>query len=451
MLGAGVSELHRYTNFQDIMRRRAGSAGVGGMWPCRDGLIELSVSTDKHWAGLVQLLGIPPQLTDPALTDPAIRQERAGEIMAIAGPAILSMGREDFVAQAQQLGVPCSLINTGGAVRPGPAAAQPQLLVRMPLAGLGEFDVPGQPFLSSQPLLAQYRRPAPRLGEHDPVAIASEWRSAERPQPPAARPLSGIKVISFGMVIAGAVCATMLAELGADVIKIESPAMPDSVRRIRMADPAVHEPSGAPTSAMFASYNRSVRSLALDMKQPESVDLVLRLAREADVVIENFGPGVVERWGLGYEKIAAVNPEIVMLSQTGFGQTGPRSHYLAYASTVFSFAGLTQIWGQSHPTAHDYPSAAHGLFAILAALARARPYRPGHPHRPSPGRGRGGDRRPCCSITSSMGTNPAKTRHPGWWSRVSATTAGWPSNQKTRATGSGWPRWSARLAATTTP
>ena len=99
------------------------------------------------------------------------------------------------------------------------------------------------------------------------------------------------------MVIAGAVCATMLAELGADVIKVESPAMPDSVRRIRMADPAVHEPSGAPTSAMFASYNRSVRSLALDMKQPESVDLVLRLARQADVVIENFSPGVVERWG----------------------------------------------------------------------------------------------------------------------------------------------------------
>jgi crotonobetainyl-CoA:carnitine CoA-transferase CaiB-like acyl-CoA transferase len=369
VLGASVYELHRYTNFQDIMRRRAGAAGVGGMWPCRDGLIEFSVSTDKHWAGLLQLLGRPPQLSDPALADPAVRQERAGEIMAVAGPAILGMGREDFVARAQQLGVPCSLINTVGQFAHDRQPRSRGFFVHMPLAGLGEFDVPGQPFLSSQPLLAQYRRPAPRLGEHDPAAIASEWRSAERPQSPAARPLSGIKVISFGMVIAGAVCATMLAELGADVIKVESPAMPDSVRRIRMADPAVHEPSGAPTSAMFASYNRSVRSLALDMKQPESVDLVLRLARQADVVIENFSPGVVERWGLGYDKIAAVNPQIVMLSQTGFGQTGPRSHYLAYASTVFSFVGLTQIWGQSHPTAHDYPSAAHGLFAILAALA----------------------------------------------------------------------------------
>jgi crotonobetainyl-CoA:carnitine CoA-transferase CaiB-like acyl-CoA transferase len=121
---------------------------------------------------------------------------------------------------------------------------------------------------------------------------------------------------------------------------------------------------------MFANFNRSVRSLALDMKQPESVDLVLRLAAEADVVLENFGPDVLERWGIGYEKIAAVNPRIVMLSQTGFGHGGgPRSHYLAYAAMIFSFTGLTHIWGRSHGNHFDYTAAAHGLFAILAALA----------------------------------------------------------------------------------
>ena len=171
------------------------------------------------------------------------------------------------------------------------------------------------------------------------------------------------------MVIAGAVCATALAELGADVIKIESPTVPDTTRRLRLGEAAVHEPSGMDTSPMFANFNRSVRSLALDMKQPESIDLVLRLASVADVVLENFGPDVLERWGIGYEKIAAVNPRIVMLSQTGFGHTGPRSHYLAYGATVSSFTGLAQIWGRSHGTHLDYPAVAHGLFAILAALA----------------------------------------------------------------------------------
>ena len=171
------------------------------------------------------------------------------------------------------------------------------------------------------------------------------------------------------MVIAGALGGTALAELGADVIKIESPTVPDTTRRLRQGGPAVHEPSGVETSPAFANFNRSVRSLALDMKQPESVDLVLRLARVADVVLENYGPDVLERWGIGYEKIAAVNPRIVMLSQTGFGHTGPRSHYLAYGATIFSFMGLAQIWGCSHGTHLDYPAMAHGLFAILAALA----------------------------------------------------------------------------------
>jgi crotonobetainyl-CoA:carnitine CoA-transferase CaiB-like acyl-CoA transferase len=369
VLGSSLYELHRYTNFQDIMRRRDRITGVGGMWPCRDGLVEFAASTEKHWAGFVRLLGSPPELSDPALADPAVRQQRAEEIMAVVGPAILAMSREEFVGRGQELSVPCSLVNTVGQFAEDPQLRSRGFLVRQPLAGLGEFDVPGKPFGSGQPLLAQYRRPAPRLGEHDPAAIAREWRSAGRPQPRPVSPLSGLKVISFGMVIAGAVCATLLAELGADVVKIESPTVPDSVRRIRMGDPAIAEPSGAPTSPMFASYNRSVRSLALDMKQPESVDLILRMVSVADVVIENFGPDVLERWGIGYEKIAAVNPRIVMLSQSGFGHTGPRSHYLAYASTVFSFVGLTQIWGQSHPTASDYPAAAHGLFAILAALA----------------------------------------------------------------------------------
>ena len=124
------------------------------------------------------------------------------------------------------------------------------------------------------------------------------------------------------MVIAGALCATALAELGADVIKIESPTVPDMTRKLRLVESAIYEPSGVETSPVFANFNRSVRSLALDMKQPESVDLVLRLVSVADVVIENYGPDVLERWGIGYDKLSAANPRIVMLSQPGFGHVG---------------------------------------------------------------------------------------------------------------------------------
>jgi crotonobetainyl-CoA:carnitine CoA-transferase CaiB-like acyl-CoA transferase len=371
-LGSYLFELHRYTNFQEVTPRREGHPGVGGIWPCRDGLVEFAVTTDKHWAGFLQLLGNPPELSDPTFADPSARMQHPEEIVAVIGPIIAAMSREDFVGRGQELSVPCSLVNTVGQFTQDKQPRSRGFFVRQPLAGLGEVDMPGQPFLSTQPLLAQYRRPAPRLGEHDPAAIAAEWRAAARPEPAPARPLSGIKVVSFGMVIAGAVCATALAELGADVIKIESPAVPDTTRRLRMGEPPVHEPSGADTAAMFANFNRSVRSLALDMKQPESVDLVLRLVSVADVVIENYGPDVLERWGIGYEKLAAVNPRIVMLSQTGFGHGGgPRSHYLAYGATIFSFVGLTKWWGRpgGHGTHFDFPAMAHGLFAVLAALA----------------------------------------------------------------------------------
>ena len=188
--------------------------------------------------------------------------------------------------------------------------------------------------------------------------------------------------------------------------------------------PAVHEPSGVETSPAFANFNRSVRSLALDMKQPESVDLVLRLASVADVVLENYGPDVLERWGVGYEKIAAVNPQIVMLSQTGFGHgSGPRSHYLAYGATVFSFMGITQIWGQSHSTHFDYLAAART--ACSPSWPRSRPatgpgWAPTSTRPRSGWAGRSWAR--CCWITWSTGTNPARTRRPAWWSAVSATT-----------------------------
>ncbi len=176
-LTAGVPELFRYTNFGEIARRSK-MPGVAGIWPCRDGLVEFVTVTDKQWSGFVRLLGSPAELADPALTDPVVRQERAEELMAAIAPMIAAMDREDFVSRGQALSVPCSLVNTVGQFT---ADAQPRsrgFFVRQPVAGLGEFDVPGQPFVSTEPLLAQYRRPAPRLGEHDAAAIAREWRAA---------------------------------------------------------------------------------------------------------------------------------------------------------------------------------------------------------------------------------------------------------------------------------
>lgn len=364
-------DIYSYTNGSRIGRRRprTGQYSGGGSWECRDGVIEFTASTDKHWFALMELLGHPAELSDPTWAHPVVRHPYEDKIIDVMRPLIAVMSREDFFVRGQQLGLPCTVINTVGDFVDDQQPRSRGFFVRRELAGLGEFDLPGQPFRCTERVLDQYRLPAPRLGSASADEVAREWREPAPPAP-VPGPLAGIRVISFGTAIAGALSGTALAELGADVVKIESPARPDNLRRLwAPEDPVVHEPSGADTSPMFANFNRTTRSVALDMKDPFSVELFLRLAAAADVIVENYAPGVMRRWGLGYEQIAAVNPRIVMLSLTGFGHSGPRSHYLAYGATVCSFAGLTDAWQYPSGVHFDYISQAHGVFGVLAALA----------------------------------------------------------------------------------
>jgi crotonobetainyl-CoA:carnitine CoA-transferase CaiB-like acyl-CoA transferase len=371
VLTGSCFDIYTYTNGSRIGRRRprAGQYSGGGSWPCRDGVIEFTASTDKHWFALMELLGHPAELADPSWAHPVARHPYEDKIIEVMRPLIAAMSREDFFVRGQQLGLPCTVINTVGDFVDDQQPRSRGFFVRRELGGLGEFDLPGEPFRCTERVLDQYRRPAPRLGSSSAAEIADQWREPG-PAAPVPGPLSGIRVISFGTAIAGALSGTALAELGADVVKIESPARPDNLRRLwAPEDPVVHEPSGADTSPMFANFNRTTRSVALDMKDPASVALFLRLAAVADVIVENYAPGVMQRWGLGYEQIAAANPRIIMLSLTGFGHSGPRSHYLAYGATVCSFAGLTDAWQYPSGVHFDYLSQAHGVFGVLAALA----------------------------------------------------------------------------------
>jgi crotonobetainyl-CoA:carnitine CoA-transferase CaiB-like acyl-CoA transferase len=372
VLTGSCFDVYTYTNSAQVIRRgsRPEVSSGNGIWQCKDGTIEYVASTDKHWLALVELLGNPAELSDPTWAHPGVRHPHDEQIVEVMRPLIAAMSREDFVARGQQLGLPCALVNTVGQFVADPQPRSRGYFVRGQLAQLGEHELPGQPFRSTQQLLAQYRRPSPRLGEEEAGEVAREWRkpAAALPVP---GPLSGIRAISFGTAIAGALSGTALGELGADVLKIESPSRPDNLRRLRApGDPIIHEPSGADTSPMFANFNRTTRSIALDMKDQGNVELFLRLAAAADVIVENYGPGVMQRWGVGYEQIAAVNPRIVLLSLTGFGHTqGPRSHYLAYGSTVCSFVGLTDAWKYSNGVHFDYICEAHGVLGVLAALA----------------------------------------------------------------------------------
>src|SRR5438874_12390605 len=147
--------------------------------------------------------------------------------------------------------------------------------------------------------------------------------------------LEGIHVLDLSRVIAGPYCATLMADLGADVIKVERPGRGDDLRAWR----------GDGMSATFAAINRNKRGIAVDLQRPEGARLVSELARRADVVVENFLPGVAERLGLGYPAVSAANPSVVYASVTGFGQTGPHARRAGYNTIAQGMSGIMALTG----------------------------------------------------------------------------------------------------------
>ncbi len=189
---------------------------------------------------------------------------------------------------------------------------------------------------------------------------------------PLARPLTGLKVVELGQLIAGPFAARTLADFGAEVIKIEPPASADSpggdpLRQWRL----LHEG----TSVWWQVQSRNKRSVALDLKEPASRDIVRQLIAEADVLVENFKPGVMEAWGLGYEALSASNPGLIMLRISGYGQTGPYRDRPGFGVVAEAMGGLRHLTAEPGRvpvrvgvSIGDTLASLHGVIGILMAL-----------------------------------------------------------------------------------
>ena len=150
--------------------------------------------------------------------------------------------------------------------------------------------------------------------------------------------LDGIRVIDLSRVIAGPWCGALLADLGADVIKVEDTGPGDESRTW-----PPHKDGGA---AAYLLFNRNKRGIALDLKQAEAVEVVKRLVKDADVVIENFRTGTMESFGLGYDVLSAINPRLIYCSVSAFGRTGPRKDSPGYEALMQAFSGIMSITGE---------------------------------------------------------------------------------------------------------
>ncbi|MCP1673485.1 crotonobetainyl-CoA:carnitine CoA-transferase CaiB-like acyl-CoA transferase [Natronocella acetinitrilica] len=151
-------------------------------------------------------------------------------------------------------------------------------------------------------------------------------------------PLDDIRVIELGQLIAGPYCGQILADFGADVVKIEPPGKGDAMRQWG-------RPDAQGRTQWWPIIARNKKSMTLDLRQPSGQDVLRRMIEEADILIENFRPGTMERWGLGWEQLSAINPRLIMVRVTGFGQTGPYANRAGYASVCEAMGGLRYICG----------------------------------------------------------------------------------------------------------
>ncbi|MFV9474632.1 CaiB/BaiF CoA transferase family protein [Advenella sp. RU8] len=181
------------------------------------------------------------------------------------------------------------------------------------------------------------------------------------------KPLEGIKVLELGQLIAGPFACKMLAEFGAEVIKIEPPETGDPLRKWRL----LHEG----TSVWWASQSRNKQSVTLDLRQKEGQDVIRLLVKEVDVLVENFRPGTLEKWGLGWEELKQINPKLIMLRVSGYGQTGPYKDLPGFGVVGEAMGGLRHLSGEpGRPPVRvgisigDSLSALHGVIGVLLAL-----------------------------------------------------------------------------------
>ena len=234
----------------------------------------------------------------------------------------------------------------------------------------------GTPFHFNFQDEAEFRpryRGVPALG-HDTVDVLRSISTAVTAGPPSGRdglPLEGIRVLDLTRMFAGPYCGQLLADLGAEVIKIEEPRIGDPTRR---NIPAVNG-----ESTYYMAVNRGKKSITLDLKHPEGRDVLLGLMKTADVLIENFRPGVMGRLGLSYKDMRAVKQDIIVLSLSGFGHTGPLRDKISFDLVNQAMAGTMAITGEPGrpPVRIGYPvgdlgGGIFGAYAVLAALHARR-------------------------------------------------------------------------------
>ena len=358
--------------------RRAGrrASDSGGAYPfvilpCADGAVCLSGRTRAEWQRFVEAMGTPEWSQEPRYQKlRAMGQQYPEEVDALIAPWLAERTKAEIEEIADRFKLTIAPLRDLIDVIATPQLAE-RAFLRSWTGGNRQLVGPGLPFRVAR---ARGTAQAPNLAD----TLLSE-AGGRRPAATTG-PLAGLRVLDLGWVWAAPQVGSILAQLGADVIKVEHRARPDNSRLsgIIIRDGQRIDGDTTDMSPMFHQINKGKSGITLNLKEPAGVDLLKQLAASCDIVLENMSAGSLERSGIGYDVLSAANPRLIMVAMSGAGQFGSLADMRTYAPTMSSFAGLESLVGYPGelPTGAlnfaigDPNAAAHGLVSLFAALTR---------------------------------------------------------------------------------
>jgi len=337
-----------------------------------DGWVGINCLTGQHWLDVCDMIGLP-EYGEQQYAIMMGGPERA-EFFAAAQPWLSERTVAEIVDLSQALRIPAAPIADGAGALECPQYAKRGFFVD----GGGQdwsFRRPGPPFrLSKTP--AAPTRPAPRLGDASAVSQRSRSRPPADPVADPSLPFAGLKVLDLTTFWAGGYLTCYLGAFGADVVKVESVQRPDGFR-YSGAFPYEGE-DWYERSALWQATNLNKRDITLDLTSAPGRELAYRLAAQADVVVENFSPRVVEQFGLDYESLVALRPDVIAVRMPGFGLDGPWRDYVGWALNIEQISGMSAVTGYADGPPCNVQGPAdpivgvHAGVALLAALDHRR-------------------------------------------------------------------------------
>ena len=403
-----VSPLMASARYQDSTWRRVPDRPPAmGRMQTRDGYVILNAFDDHHFEAFRRLMGNPQWCDGEQWGSMAYRVHHLMDIAPRIDEWMRAQGKNEIHHRAGREGIPIGPINTAEDVMASPQYAARKFFVSVDHPEAGCHRYAGWPYrMAVSP--PRSSRPAPRLGEHQEEVLAAlaagdgptELPSVE-PNGAIPAPLEGIRVIELSWVWAGPYAGSLLASLGADVIKVEGHNRMDLMRRSVVWPLPEPAPRALPPNqgVAFSQVNLGKKSVAVDLSKPGGVDLVLRLAAEADVVIDNMRPRALEKLGLGYDDLRRVRPDIVVASSSGRGYVGEERDFLGYAMVHQGIGGGAYITG--YPD--DHPCHSGGDVDLMNAMTVAVAVLAALHHRQRSGEGQFIDYSQCEGVSSLLG------------------------------------------------